>query len=321
MTFQWPIALLALAAVPAAAALYVWRERRRPKEAARFGNPALFPNLVGAAPGRRRHLPVAVFLAALAAMTVGVARPHATVSVRREQATVMLAIDVSRSMGANDVKPSRLDAAKQAADAFLAKVPAKYRIGLISFGTRAVETVPPTSSRDVIRHGLAALRPSDGTAIGDAVALAVRLGQRQRTPDGAVPPESVLLISDGAPNGGRTSVDAAVARARQAHVPLYTVLVGTQDGQVEAKLVGGYKEIIKVPPSPQTLQRLAAGTGGQFFAARDDARLRDVYDRLGSRLGHRREAREMTDVFAGGSAALMLVGGLLSMLWFRRVLP
>lgn len=321
MSFQWPAALVALVVVPGVVALYVWRERGRPRAAARFGNPALFPNLVGARPGWRRHLPVAVMLVALASMIVGVARPRATVSVRREEATVELVVDVSRSMGATDVKPSRLDAARADAERFLAEIPSRYRVGLISFGTRAVSTVPPTTNRDLLRQGLASLRPSDGTALGDALTLAVRLGQRLRTGDGAVPPESVLLISDGASNDGRTPIPAAIRTARAAHVPVSAILVGTPDGQVTATLTGGYKEIIKVPPSPQTLQQVARGTGGRVFTAASDARLRDVYEQLGSRLGSKREAREVTDVFAGGSAALMLTGGLLSMLWFRRIVP
>jgi Ca-activated chloride channel family protein len=321
MSFQWPVALAALVVVPGVLALYVWRERSRPRAASRFGNPALFPNLVDASPGWRRHLPVAVMLVALASMIVGVARPHATVSVRREQATVLLAVDVSRSMGATDVKPSRLDAARSAAEAFLEKVPAKYRVGLISFGTRAVSTVPPTTNRDVLMQGLRSLRPSDGTALGDALVLAVRIGQRQKTKDGTTPPESVLVISDGASQDGRTPVPAAIKAAKAAHVPVYSILVGTQAGQVTATLTGGYKEVIKVPPSPQTLQQVAAGTGGEFFAVPSDRRLRDVYAKLGSRLGSKRQAREVTDVFAAGSAALMLAGGLLSMFWFRRVLP
>src|SRR5439155_16485655 len=125
MSFEWPLALLALPAVPLLVALYVRHERRRTVFAARFGNPALLPNLVDRSPGRRRHLPLAILLVALTAMIVGVARPHATVSVRREEATVILAVDVSRSMRAKDVEPTRLDAARTTAEAFLAKVPKK----------------------------------------------------------------------------------------------------------------------------------------------------------------------------------------------------
>src|SRR5207253_6156325 len=131
-TFQWPEALAALAVVPLLVGLYVVADRRRREAGARFGNPALLPNVVDRRPGLRRHLPLAVLLVALAAMIVGVARPHATVSVRREEATVILAVDVSRSMKANDVKPTRLDAARAAAEAFLRKVPKKFRVGVVS---------------------------------------------------------------------------------------------------------------------------------------------------------------------------------------------
>jgi Ca-activated chloride channel family protein len=319
MSFQWPLALAALALVPLALGLYVLHERRRPAHAARFGNPALLPNVIDRAPGWRRHLPVAVLLVALAAMAVGVARPHATVSVKREDATVVLAVDVSRSMGATDVKPSRLLAARAAAAAFLAKVPKKFRVGLVSFGSRAVVVVPPTEDRELVRAGLRTLRPGEGTAIGDAVSLAARLGLRQRSSDGKTPPISVLLISDGARDGGRVTPQAAAQRAKRLRVPVYTVLVGTQNGVVEKTLTGGFRQIIRVPPSPDTLRMLARATGGQFFTATDDQRLRDVYEKLGSRLGSRRQRREVTDLFAGGSAALLLAGGALSAFWFRRL--
>ncbi len=319
MSFHWPLALLGLAAIPLLVAAYVARDRRRTSFAARFGNPALLPNVVDRAPGWRRHLPLAVLLVALAAMVVGVARPHATVTVGREEATVILALDVSRSMSATDVRPSRLSAARSAAAAFLRKVPKQFRVGVVSFASRAVVAVPPTGDRLLVEAALTSLRPGEGTALGDAVALSAQLGQRERASDGRVPPTAVLLISDGAAMGGRTSPQAAAQRARSLHVPVYTVVVGTPTGVVERTLTGGYREIIHVPPSTDTLARLAQTTGGRFYTATNDRRLRDVYERLGSRLGHRKESREITDVFAGGSAALLLVGGVLSALWFRRV--
>ena len=319
MSFHWPLALLGLAAIPLLVAAYVARDRRRTSFAARFGNPALLPNVVDRAPGWRRHLPLAVLLVALAAMVVGVARPHATVTVGREEATVILALDVSRSMSATDVRPSRLSAARSAAAAFLRKVPKQFRVGVVSFASRAVVAVPPTGDRLLVEAALTSLRPGEGTALGDAVALSAQLGQRERASDGTVPPTAVLLISDGAAMGGRTSPQAAAQRARSLHVPVYTVVVGTPTGVVERTLTGGYREIIHVPPSTDTLARLAQTTGGRFYTATNDRRLRDVYERLGSRLGHRKESREITDVFAGGSAALLLVGGVLSALWFRRV--
>jgi Ca-activated chloride channel homolog len=319
MTFQSPLALLGLVVVPLLVAAYVRHERGRGSYVARFANLALLPNLVDRAPGWRRHLPVAILLVALAAMVVGVARPHATVSVPREEATVVLAIDVSRSMAAKDVEPSRLGAARAAANAFLRKVPEKFRVGVVSFASRAVVAVPPTADRSLVRGALAALRPGEGTALGDAIALSAQLAQRERRADGTRPPTAVLLISDGTAMGGRTTPQASSQRARSLRIPVYTVVLGTQNGTVEQTLTGGFRQIVQVPPSPDTLRQVAQTTGGLFFTARNDARLRDVYERLGSRIGHRRESREMTDVLAGGSAALLLAGGALSALWFRRV--
>jgi Ca-activated chloride channel family protein len=319
MSFASPYALLWLLAVPALVALYVLRERRRNRFAARWGTPALLPNLIDRAPGRRRHVPVAILLGALAALIVGVARPHATVTVAREEATVLLAIDTSRSMGADDVYPSRLVAAQRAADRFVDRIPTKFRIGVVSFSTRAQIAVAPTEDRSLVHRAIATLKPGEGTALGDAVLLSARLGLRQRASDGTVPPTTVLLISDGARDGGRTTPRAAAQRARAAHVPVYTVLLGTPSGTVRHTLPGGYTEIIRVPPSPPTLQLVARTSGGQFFRAATDRQLRQVYERLGSRLGHKKTSREITDLFAGGGAALLLVGAGLSALWFRRV--
>jgi Ca-activated chloride channel family protein len=319
MTFEWPLALIGLAVVPALAVLYVAREQRRMRDAARFGTPALLPNIVDRAPGARRHLPWLVLGIALAAMVVGVARPHATVNVRREEATVLLVLDVSRSMSATDVKPTRLAAAQLAAYAFVDKVPKKFRIGVISIASRAVVSLAPTDDRQLVRSAIGSLRTGEGTALGDGVALAATLGRRQRAADGTVPPTSVLLISDGARDGGRRTPQAAARRAKALHVPIYTVLVGTANGVVRRTLPGGFQEITRVPPSPTTLRLIARTTGGEFFTATNDERLREVYEELGSRLGRKKQSREITDVFAGGSALLLLAGGALSAFWFRRV--
>jgi Ca-activated chloride channel family protein len=317
--FGEPLALIALVLVPALAVLYVVRERRRTKWATRWGNPALLPNVVSRSPGARRHLPLVVLLVGLTAMIVGVARPHATVNEPREEATVVLAIDTSRSMKANDVRPTRLDAARAAATAFLDKVPERFRVAVVSFGSRAVVVTPPTEDRELVRTALRILKPGEGTAIGDAVLASVRLGQRERRSDGSVPPTAVLLISDGKQDSGRTTPEAAARRARTLKVPVYTVVVGTPDGVVEEQLQGGYRQIIRVPAEPETLRKLAQSTGGQFFTATNDSRLREVYEQLGSRLGTKKRSREITDVFAGGSALLLLAGGAMSAFWFRRV--
>jgi Ca-activated chloride channel family protein len=321
VSFGQPLALIALLVVPVLVILWRLQERRRQTQAAAFSTPALIPNLVSGRPGLRRTIPLVILLVALVALIVGTARPHANVTVPRKEATVVLAIDVSRSMSASDVRPTRLEAARRAAQAFLAKVPKEYSIAVVGFGTRAFVALPPSTDRVLARDALESLAPSEGTAIGDAVALATKLGTRQRTSDGIVPPTSVLVISDGARDGGRTAPLAAARRARAAHIPVSTVLVGTPNGIVTNKLVGGYQEQIRVPPSPSTLEQIAHASGGEFFRARTSAALTSVYKKLATRVGHRRENRQITDLFAGGGIVLLLVGGGLSTLWFRRPVP
>ena len=318
MSFESPLVLIALVAVPLLVLAYVWHERRRSSDAARFTNPALLPNLVDARPSWRRHLPLAVFLVALTAMIVGVARPRATVSVPREEATVLIAIDASLSMQARDVQPSRLAVAQEAAKAFIAEIPKKFRIGLVSFTGRPFVILPPTQDRVLAAHAIASIRSGEGTALGDAVKMSVDIAHRQRA-DGHTVPAALLVISDGAQMSGRTTPQAAAQLARVHHVPVYAIVLGTPTGVVEVTLTGGYKEQIRVPPRADILRQVAQTSGGAVFTAANDDRLREVYQRLASRLGHRRQSREMTDVFAGGSGALMLIGGALSALWFRRV--
>ncbi|HKC22104.1 MAG TPA: VWA domain-containing protein [Gaiellaceae bacterium] len=319
MTFEWPLALVGLIVVPLLVVLYVLRERRRTEYATRFTSPGLLPNLVDASPGWRRHLPLAVLLLALTAMVVGIARPHAMMKVKREEATAILVIDTSLSMSADDVRPTRLEAARREARAFLDTLPSKYRLAIVGFAGRAYVALPPTDDRDLAVSALRSLHTAEGTSLGDAVALATRIAGRQRASDGSRPPAAILVISDGAQSSGRTTPAAAALKARQAHIPVYSVLIGTQDGVITAPLPGGLSEQIRVPPSPDTLRAVSQVTGGRFYVAPTAAQLHEVYAHLGSRLGSHSESREVTNLFAGGSAALLLIGGGLSALWFRRV--
>ena len=318
MTFEWPLALLALLVVPVLVALYVRRERRRTEFAARFANPALLPNLVPRTVGRRRHVPLALLLLALSTMLVGVARPRATVSVPREEATIVVAIDVSTSMTSKDVAPTRLVAARRAARAFVADVPEKFRVGLVSFAGRAIPVVPPTVDRVAFENGLAVLRPAEGTALGDAIRLSVDLARRSGQRSDQPPPAAVVVVSDGAQTVGRVQAATAARRARVLRTPVYTIVLGTPNGTIERTLVGGYKEITRVPADPQALESVARVSGGSFFTAADSGDLKQVYEKLGSQLGTREEEREITDYFSAGAAVFLLVGAVLSTAWFRR---
>jgi Ca-activated chloride channel family protein len=319
MSFEWPLVLVALAVVPLLVALYVWRERRRLQYASRFTSVGLLPNLVDASPGWRRHLPLALLLAGLTAMVFGVARPHASLSVKREEATVIVAIDSSLSMRASDVRPTRLGAAQSAARAFVDELPKKFRVAVLGFSGRPYVAVPPTEDRDLIHSALNSLRPGEGTALGDAIALGARLARQERAADGTVPPTAMLVLSDGAQKSGKTTPQAAATRAATLRIPIYSVIVGTPDGIINVPVAGGFQAQLRVPVDPDTLKLVAQISGGKAFTTPDSTQLRVVYKNLGSRLGHRTESREITDLFAGGSAAFLLAGGALSALWFRRV--
>jgi Ca-activated chloride channel family protein len=221
-------------------------------------------------------------------------------------------------MKANDVQPTRLDAARVAAKTFLDQVPDKFQVGVVTFATRAAVGVAPTTDRDLVNASLDTLKPGEGTAIGDAVALSLRVGQPQDK-GAQVPPRAIVLISDGAQDGGRIKPTDAAQQAKRRGVPVYTVLVGTPDGVVQESLPGGLRRIIHVPPSPETLQQVASDSGGQFFRALDTTQLSKVYEDLGSRLGKRSEDREITDVFAAVAAGLLLVSGLTSAFLLRGV--
>jgi Ca-activated chloride channel family protein len=241
------------------------------------------------------------------------------VDVKREEATVVIAIDVSRSMKAKDIPPTRLGAAQRAAKEFLADVPEKFRVGVVSFATRAVVGVAPTDDRKLVEDAIDRLKPGEGTAVGDAVVLSARLGRTKSGDDGPPPPRAVILISDGARDGGRLAPQEAARRARQLRVPVYTVLLGTPNGVVEETLVGGFRRQIRVPPSAETLRQISQISGGKALAATDVEGLRRVHQDLASRLGTRKEEREVGDWFAGGAAAFLVAGGALSALWLKRV--
>jgi Ca-activated chloride channel homolog len=323
MSFGSPQYLLALLVVPAVILVYVVHYRRRSRVAARFASPSLLPNVVDREPGRRRHVPPAILLIALTALLVGLARPKAQISVPREDATIMIAIDTSRSMAADDVRPSRMEAAKAGIREFLAEAPDSYRVGLVSFASDARLVAPPTRDRELVDQALDELRTGEGTALGDAIAKAVEVGQAVNaasTATGEEPtPTTILLVSDGKDDGSLVSPQEASGQARERNVPVFTVGMGTPDGVVEVPLAGGYTARVEVPADPTTLRRVAGETGGRFFSSPTLEQLQAVYSDLQSRLGREDESHEVTVAFAAGGAIMLLLGGALSASWFRRL--
>lgn len=325
MSFAWPLALLGLLLVPVGVLAYVFAERRRARDAERFARADLLPNVVPSAPGWKRHAPTAIFLVAFVIVVVGVARPRMDRSTQRDEATVMLAIDTSRSMAADDLDPNRLEAARAAARAFLERVPETYGVGIVSFANSADVVLPPTRDRVAAEQALEQLRLGAGTAIGAAIERSVDVIKRQQEADfgvseAAVSPGSVLLLSDGAQTGEGITPEEAAREARDARIPVYTVAVGTGDAVVEVPLPGGLKERVVVSPDPETLKAVAETTGGRAFAALDADELTTVYRDLGTRLVRETREVEVTSAFALGGAVILLAASAVSALWFRRPL-
>jgi Ca-activated chloride channel family protein len=325
VSFEFPVALLALALVPAAIATYLLAQRARPRYAARFTNLDLLGAVVKETPRWRRHVPAALTLAALTALVVAAARPHLSFAVAERRASVMLVTDVSGSMEATDVKPTRLEAAREAALAFTDALPEDARLGLATFSSTANLNVPPTVDRALVARALEAMDAGGGTAMGDGMAAALRaLRDATRRPAGERgddrPPAAVVVLSDGESTSGREPLDVA-QEARRLRVPVYTIALGTPDGTITlppGTRWGGGPRMLPVPPDPETLRQVARATGGRFFDSADAGELRSIYDDLGRQVATERERREVTAGVAGAGALLLLAGGALSLLWFGR---
>jgi Ca-activated chloride channel family protein len=321
VSFEAPTLLLCLLVVPAAAAGYVWLERRRDERAAAWSAPALLPNMIERPPQWRRHLTTALLLAGVALLLVGFARPHATLSVKRQEATVVLVLDVSGSMAAKDTKPSRLAASRAAALRFIDELPRGYQMSVVTFSDHASVVAPPTRDLIRLRFVVAHARSGpQGTALATAVSRGVDVARsvHSSTPGRRVP-ALIVLFSDGGQTAGRTTPQQAGAKAAKAHVPVTAVVVGTPDGVVQQPLRGGFTERFQVPVRPAALQAIAKASGGHLVFGAQGVNVKATYDRLSARTGHRRKAVEVTSVAAGGGLAFMLAGALLSGLWFRRL--
>jgi Ca-activated chloride channel family protein len=331
VSFEHPLLLLTLLAVPATVALLVAVRRRRMRHAVRFTNLGLLARVAENQQRWRRFLAPALFLLALACAGAATARPHVNRQVLSERATVVLVIDASRSMQATDVRPSRLAAARSAANVFLDKVPKRLRVALIVFSGDVTVAAPPTRDHDLVRRSVAAVGTFPrfgGTAIGDALVRAVEVGrdavgERSMAAAGAPSPPSagkspvvsILFLSDGRQNRGLVQPLAGAARARAAGMPVYTVSLGTPDGVTSGGFGGGFGR----SPDPETLRAIARVTGGEFTDARTAEALKASFARLGERLGREPGRSEVTHALMGAAAAALVAAGLLFALWRPRL--
>ncbi|GAA0470466.1 UPF0353 protein [Paractinoplanes deccanensis] len=281
----------------------------------RFTNLRLLDRVAPKRPGWRRHVPASLFLAMLALLVAGFAQPQADVQVPRERATVLVAVDVSRSMLADDVAPDRLTAAKAAAHEFAGNLPEPFNVGLVGFAGTASVFVPPVTDRDQLARGIDRLSDGSagraGTAIGDAIAAAldqIRTLDAQAGED--TPPARVVVLSDGANTAGQEP-SAAAAAANELGVPVDTISFGTPSGTI----AGGQQ----VPVDGETLRSIADATGGRYFAAGSADELRDAYADIGSSVGTETERRDVSAWFIGVGLVLALGAALASLLWFSKL--
>jgi Ca-activated chloride channel family protein len=321
VSFAAPFVLVALAAIPVLIVLYGGVQRDRRRAASAFAAPALAASVLPRRPGWRRHAPMLVVLIAIAALVLAAAKPQRSVAVPVERASIMLVTDVSGSMQATDVRPTRLEAARAAARRFVSKVPKGVNVGVMALSSKPRVLASPTRDRDAVNAALDQLTPRGGTGTGEAIQAATRILNRAPGVGAKRPPAAIVLISDGSSTGSIDPVAAAQA-ARKMRIPIYTVALGTAQGTITVPRPGGAggTETRTVPPDPQSLSEIARASGGQAYTAANADKHKDVYERLGSLLGTKKEKREITAGFAGGGLALLLLGAAMSLRWFGRLI-
>jgi Ca-activated chloride channel family protein len=331
MTFEWPFALVLLILVPVLAFMYIAMQRRRNVYALRYASVSLVAQAVGRGPGMKRHIPAALYLLAITALIVGLARPAATIPVPQDTGTVLLVIDVSGSMFAQDVDPNRMEATKKAAREFVENQPDGVKVGVVSFSDFAALVAPPTTERKQVLEAIGRLRPQRGTNIGAGLQVALDAIYEDQAdgeaivtgagvtptpiPEGLdVPPASIVLVSDGQSNTGPDPLEV-IDEASTAGVKVYTVGIGTPEGTVLQ--IQGRNVFTRL--DELTLQQMADQTGGRYFNAQTDTDLKAVYEDLSRERVIENEETEVTFAFAAAALVLSMLAGGLGLVWFNRL--
>ncbi|GAB3991461.1 VWA domain-containing protein [Nocardioides marmoraquaticus] len=313
MRFASPWLLLLLLPVVALVVAYVLAQRRRQRHALRFAAMPMLSRVASRGPGWRRHVPAALLLVALALLTLAVARPEADVRVPRERATVVVAVDVSLSMQATDVDPSRLEAAQRAAVDFVEGLPDGFGVSVVSFSGQVTVLAPADAERQQAVDALEDLRLAEATAIGEGVFTSLQQVEDAAAEGGGDVPGQVVLLSDGTNTVGRSPSEAARA-AVEAGVPVSTIAYGTPLGTVEVE-----GQLVPVPVDEESLARLAQEARGAAYTAQTGDELEQVYDDISSSIGWTTERREITQWVATAALLLGLLAAGLSLRWGTRL--
>jgi Ca-activated chloride channel family protein len=347
MSFIWPVMLLLLLLIPLFVVLYIMLQQRRRRFATSYSNLGLVQGAMGRGPGIRRHIPPALFLVGLTILTIALARPQTVVSLPRVEGTVILAFDVSGSMAADDLKPTRMEAAKAAARDFVQRQPPSVQIGVVAFSDSGFAVQEPTNDQEAILASINRLTPERGTSLANGIlaslntiaASAASTGQALQidssltptslptaatpsaqpafgtpVPEGTYTSAVIVLLTDGENNESPDPLAAAQTAADRG-VRIYSVGIGSAAGTTLH--INGFT--VHTQLDEAMLQQISQLTAGDYYNAENEQDLRTIYENLAPQLVIKPEKTEVTSIFAGASIFVLLIGGTFSLLWLSRL--
>jgi Ca-activated chloride channel homolog len=317
MTFLWPIMLLLLVLIPMVIVFYQRSQAQRQQFLAQYGSMGLLQTTSGQALGRRRHVPLILFISALTVLIVALARPQAVVSLPRLEGTLILTFDVSASMAATDLVPSRIEVAKEAARAFVAQQPPTVQLGVVAFSNGGLALQVPTYNREDVLAAIDRLVPQSGTSLGEGMIAALNTIATEAGSvgeGGDLGGSAIVLFSDGENNGQPNPLDVAQAAANSG-VEIYTVGIGSPEGATLE--LDGFTVFTQLDAA--VLQQIAEMSNGSYYAATDLDQIDSIYSDIATQLVVKPEETEITALFAAVATLLLIIGGLLSLLWLNRM--
>ena len=334
MSFIWPTMLVLLLLIPLLVLFYVRLQQRRRRVSASYGSFGFTQSSVGRGPGIRRHIPPVLFIIGLSILMIALARPQTVVSLPKQEGTIILAFDVSGSMAADDLKPTRMEAAKVAARDFIERQPGSVQIGVVAFSDSGFTVQAPTNDQDIILASINRLTPQRGTSVGSGILTSLNTifrgnGQPANlysnitpsptptptpVPQGTYTNAAIVLLTDGE-NNERPDPLAVAQTSADRGVRIYTIGIGSPGGTTLH--INGFT--VHTQLDEAQLRQISQITGGTYFNAESAQDLLAIYDNLDTKLVIKPEKTEVTSIFAGASILVLLIGGLFSLLWFSRL--